>query len=397
MVLKSPSIALVGSRGIPGRYGGTETVVHELSKRLKAKFQVYVTCESDRFSEDEYDGIIRVHIPSVQGKSLTIPSVNDVIATTYLLLRHSKDVDLIYHVSPDGALAAVLSRLAKKRVLINSDGVEWRRLIKRSRFVPFHLFPLYLATMVHMYLMERLSCKLPDVTIADSLAIEEHLKRMHKPKKVVYIAYGARELMPSSIPKEEERSILGKFGIKPRGYYLTVARIVAENNIHIELEGFKKANSTKKLVIVGNFNKNDPYSKHLFKLAKGNENILLLDPIYDREILGVLRKNAFAYIHAYEVGGTNPSLLEQMLFKRPILAYDVPFNKEVLQEGGIYFKDAEDLANKMEMLERGEFNLRLIKKTQIKRIKRQYNWEKVAGEYERLFRLVLRGRSYEGE
>ncbi|HII60982.1 TPA: glycosyltransferase family 1 protein, partial [Pyrococcus horikoshii] len=103
-----------------------------------------------------------------------------------------------------------------------------------------------------------------------------------------------------------------------------------------------------------------------------------------------LRKNCFAYIHAYEVGGTNPSLLEQMLFKRPVLAYDVPFNKEVLQEGGIYFKDAEDLANKIEMLERGEFDLRLIKKTQIKRIKRQYNWEKVAREYEKLFNIALK-------
>ena len=170
---------------------------------------------------------------------------------------------------------------------------------------------------------------------------------------------------------------------------MTVARIVAENNIHMEIEGFKRAESKKKLVIVGNFNKRDPYTRHLLKLKSDNDNIIFLDPIYDREVLGVLRKNCFAYIHAYEVGGTNPSLLEQMLFKRPILAYDVPFNKEVLQEGGIYFKDAKDLANKMGMLERGEFDLRLIKKTQIKRIKRQYNWEKVAREYERVFRSLI--------
>ena len=80
-----------------------------------------------------------------------------------------------------------------------------------------------------------------------------------------------------------------------------------------------------------------------------------------------------------------------MLFKRPILAYDVPFNREVLREGGIYFKDAEDLAGKMELLERGEFDLRLIKKTQVKRIKRQYNWEKVAREYEKVFGYAVEG------
>ncbi|AMQ19532.1 hypothetical protein A0127_06510 [Thermococcus peptonophilus] len=384
-------IALIGSRGIPGKYGGTETFVEELSRRLvREGFQVYVTCESDGFLEDEYNGIVRVHVPSLQGKSVTIPSINDVIATLYLLSKHSNDVDVLYYVSPDGALAAIFGRLSKKRILINPDGIEWKRLVRRIQFVPFHLFPVYLATMIYMYLMEYLSCKLPDVVVADSLGIKENLERRHKPRRVVYIAYGARELLPSRLSKWEEVRILRRFGLEPFGYYLTVARIVAENNIHMEIEGFKKANSTKKLVIVGNFNKNDPYSKYLFKLAKNNENILLLDPIYDREALGVLRKNAFAYIHAYEVGGTNPSLLEQMLFKRPILAYDVPFNKEVLQEGGIYFKDAGDLANKMEMLERGEFDLKLIKKTQIKRIRRQYNWERVAMEYERVFRALIR-------
>ena len=387
-------VALIGSRGIPGKYGGTETFVEEISRRLLAReFKVYVTCESDDFYEDAYDGIIRVHVPSVQGKSITIPSINDVLATLYFLRNHSHDVDVVYFVSPDGSLAAILAKLAKKKILINPDGVEWRRLIKRSRFVPFHLFPVYFATMVYMYLMEYLSCKLPDVVVADSIGIKEHLTKRHNPKRVIYIAYGARELLPSKLSTDEERRILEKFGLEPNGYYLTVARIVAENNIHMEVEGFKKAKSKKKLVIVGNFNKKDPYTWYLLKLKGDSDNIIFLDPIYDKEVLGVLRKNCFAYIHAYEVGGTNPSLLEQMLFKRPILAYDVSFNKEVLQEGGIYFKDARDLANKMEMLERGEFDLKLIKKTQIKRIKRQYNWEKVAREYERVFKRVLGGNT----
>ncbi|NJD98905.1 glycosyltransferase family 1 protein [Thermococcus sp. LS1] len=386
-------IAFIGSRGIPAKYGGNETFVEEISKRLMEKgFQIYVTSESNRFFEDGYNGIIRVHVPSIQGKSVTIPSVNDVIATTYLLLRHSKDIDVVYYVAPDGALSAIIAKLFKKKVVINPDGIEWKRLIKRSHYIPFYMIPLYLTTMVYMYLMEYLSCKLPEITIADSGGIKDHLERTHKVENVVYIAYGARELLPPKFSKKEEMEILDKFGLKPREYYLTVARIVAENNIHLEIEGFKKANSTKKLVIVGNFNKKDPYTKYLFKLKEDDENIILLNPIYDKEVLGVLRKNCFAYIHAYEVGGTNPSLLEQMLFKRPILAYDVPFNKEVLQEGGIYFKDAEDLANKMEMLERGGFDLRLIKKTQIRRIKRQYNWEKVAKEYERLFKFLIRRR-----
>ncbi|ASJ15371.1 DUF1972 domain-containing protein [Thermococcus radiotolerans] len=387
--MQKPKIAIVGLRGIPSKYGGTETFVEELTTRLKDRFQFYVMHEDTKFFEDEYDGIIRVHSPAVESKSTSIPSINDFLNAAYTLSKHREEIELLYFLGPDSSVAAILAKLAKKKILINPDGVEWRRLIKRSQFVPFHIFPVYLATMVYMYLMEYLSCKLPDIVVADSIGIKKHLEKRHNPRMVVYIAYGARELLPSTLSTDEERNILEKFDVEPNGYYLTVARIVAENNIHMEIEGFRKAKSAKKLVIVGNFNRKDPYTRYLFKLKGDREDILLLDPIYDREVLGVLRKNCFAYIHAYEVGGTNPSLLEQMLFKRPILAYDVPFNKEVLQEGGVYFKDVEDLADKMEMLEKGELDLRNIRKTQVTRIRRQYNWEKVVGEYERVFRVLI--------
>lgn len=350
MSLDKPKVAIIGLRGIPSKYGGTETFVEELTLRIKDRFQFYVMHEDTKFFEDKYRGVTRVHSPAIESKSTSIPSINDFLNTAYMLAKHEKEIDLFHFLGPDSSVAAILAKLAKKKVLINPDGIEWRRLMKRGRFVSFYLFPVYLVTMMYMRLMEYLSCKVPDVVVADSMGIKKYLEEKYKPRKVVYIAYGARELIPPELSRETEAEILGRFGLEPNGYYLTVARIVAENNIHMEIEGFRKANSSKKLVIVGNFNRKDPYSRHLFKLAEGDENIPLLDPIYDREVLGVLRKNCFAYIHAYEVGGTNPSLLEQMLFKRPILAYDVPFNREVLQEGGIYFKDTEDLANKMKMI-----------------------------------------------
>jgi len=384
--------ALVGSRGIPAKYGGNETFVEEISKRLVKKgFDVYVSCESSRFFEDEYNGIKRIHSRSIQGKNLTIPFINDVISTLHLLLKR-KNIDVVYYVAPDGVIASIIAKMFKKKVVLNPDGIEWKRMQKRSKFAPFHLKILYNVVFALLYLTEYLSAKLPDVVVADSLGIKEHLEKRYKAKNVVYIPYGARKLLDFGTSKRKELEILNSYGLSTRGYYLTVARIVAENNIHLEIEGFKRANTNKRLVIVGNFNEKDVYTKHLFKLRGNDNNIIFLKPIYDREVLGVLRKNCFAYIHAYEVGGTNPSLLEQMLFKRPILAYDVPFNKEVLEEGGVYFKDAEDLSNKMEMLERGELDLRLIRKIQIKRVVRQYNWERVAKEYERVFRSLL-GRS----
>ena len=386
-------VALIGSRGIPAKYGGYETLVEELASRLiqEGQTEVIVSCESHEFNVDEYNQIKRIHIRSVSPTTFTVPSINDILAVAYLIkLRLLPDI--IYFVANDGSIPAMFIKLVFPdiKILINPDGIEWKRPIKRSKYSQKWKVIGWFSYLFEK-LLERLAVSVPDIVIADSKEIKRYLstKYASHERKIKYIPYGARELLPSKLSPDKERKTLEEFGLESNGYYLTVARIVAENNIHLEVEGFKKSKSKKKLVIVGNFNRKDPYTRHLLKLKGDSDDIIFLDPIYEKEVLGVLRKNCFAYIHAYEVGGTNPSLLEQMLFKRPILAYDVPFNKEVLQEGGIYFKDTEDLANKMEMLEKGEFDLKLIKKTQIKRIKRQYNWEKVAKEYERVFRRVL--------
>jgi len=159
---------------------------------------------------------------------------------------------------------------------------------------------------------------LSNVVIADSREIKAYLEKSYNAKDVVYIPYGTRELLNSDIQAEREQEVLESFDLSSGEYYLTVGRVVAENNIHKEIEGFKMAKSSKKIAIVGNFNEKDKYTGYLIKLRNNNPRIMFLNPIFDKEVLGILRKNCYAYIHAYEVGGTNPSLLEQMLFGRPI-------------------------------------------------------------------------------
>jgi rhamnosyltransferase len=382
-------IAFVGSRGIPAKYGGAETFAEEISQKLsKAGFEVYVTCESHRFHRDEYNGVIRIHTPSIQGKTLTVPTVNDILSTFHLLLRCPK-VKLIYYAAPDAALAAVIPRLLRKKVIVNVDGIEWKRIaVRRPYFSPGWKF---LSPLVSWYLklMERLAVKLSHAVIADSREIKAYLEESYDAKNVVYISYGARELLNSDIPAEKETEVLKSFGLPTGEYYLTVGRIVAENNIHKEIEGFKRAMSDKKIAIVGNFNQKDRYTSYLIKLRDNDPRIMFLNPIYDKEVLGILRKNCYAYIHAYEVGGTNPSLLEQMLFGKPILAYDVPFHREVLQDGGIYFRDEEDLSECIKRLENGEVDSKELAGWQARRIKEEYNWDNVAEKYNSLFMELL--------
>jgi rhamnosyltransferase len=382
-------VAFVGSRGIPARYGGTEVFVEEISKKLiQIGWKVYVTCESNRFGEDYQDGVVRLHIPSIHGKSFTIPTINDVLATLYLLLKHPK-VRLIYYLASDAAVAAVIPKLLQKKIIVNIDGMEWWRLTIRRKY--FSLGWRLLGAMTFWYLRftEWLSVRLSHITIADSREIKAYLGSNYRARNVAFIPYGARVLIEATVSAENQRRVLKNFGLSKEGYYLTVSRVVAENNIETALEGFRLAKSEKKLVIVGISTGKDGYSIYLHRMKGDDPRIMFLNPIWDKQVLGILRKNCYAYIHAYLVGGTNPSLLEQLSFGRPIVAYDVPFHREVLQDGGIYFKDEDGLAECITSLEKGKFDSKAVVEWQVRRIEEEYNWDKVAGEYDSLFRELL--------
>jgi len=380
-----PGLAIIGSRGIPGKYGGTETVVYILSRELKKFFDVFVTCETGQFGIDNFEGITRVHVWAFHTPTITIPSIYDVISTLYVLKKFNY-IDIFFYVAPDGALAALLAKLARKKVVISTDGIEWRRLLRRVKYVPLYLKPLYLLTALHMLLMEFLACRVADIVVADAIGIKMHLRRLWRPRNIVYIAYGARYL--PEVSRDKETEILNKYGLEPYSYYLTVGRIVAENGIHIEIEALKKAHSGKKLVIVGPLDPRDPYVKFLFRLRGNDDGIVFTGGIYDPDVLYTLRKNCFAYIHAYEVGGTNPSLLEQLQFDRPIIARDVPFHREILLDKGIYFKTPDELAEIMKKLENAEAGgERII--IQYK-IPSRYTWKYVATKYTQLFTRLLR-------
>jgi glycosyltransferase involved in cell wall biosynthesis len=379
-----PKIALIGSRGIPPRYGGAETFAYELSKRLKEVFDVYVTCETDHFGLDELERIKRAHIWAKHTPTTTVPVIYDVIATLYLLKR-AKDLRVLYYVAPDGALASVLAKLAGRKAVVNTDGIEWKRLLVRMKFVPWHLKPLYLLTAMAMFVSEFLACKVPDVTIADSIAIKKYLERRWRPKRVEYVAYGVREL--PKVDESKRLEILKKLGLKRNRYYLTIGRIVAENNIHLEVEAFKRARTESKLVIVGPVDPRDPYIKYLFKLRGGDERVVFTGGIYDGEVVYALRSECRAYVHPYTVGGTNPSLLEQLQFDKPIVAYDVPFHREILRDKGIYFKTREELAEIFQGLEKSGLRVKGYESARL------FTWSHIAERYAKMFSSLLRSNA----
>lgn len=242
-------------------------------------------------------------------------------------------------------------------------------------------------------LSERLMTKQADLMVCDSKNIEAYIRREYSRyhPKTTFIAYGA-EIKKSSLLNEDKtlNDWYSKNHISSKSYYLVVGRFVPENNYEIMLREFMKSKTKRSFVLVTNVNK-----EFLGKLKQKtnfdkDKRIKFVGTVYDKELLMKIRENAFAYIHGHEVGGTNPSLLESLGSTDLNLLLDVGFNKEVAEDGALYW--AKSLDNLKNLIERVEElkpeEIELLSETARKRIQTWYSWEYIAGQYKKIFTEV---------
>ncbi len=325
------SVAIIGSRGIPAKYGGYETITQDLSIGLVQKgFKVYVACESKGFKRNPYgifQGVNLVYFPIIN----SIRNLSDVMLYDALSVFWSTfNVDVIYMLSYTNSPLLIFPRIFGKTILVNADGLEWKRR-KHGKFLRFLLKSF-----------ELVSLKIADRMVVDSQALGVYYKQNYT-VSTSYVPYGTKEIAPL------DSNNLKRYNLEPNGYYLLIARLEPENNIDLVIDEFKKSTSRKKLVVVAPL-KSSSYVKNL--LESKSDRVLFLGGIYEPKLQRTLRHNCFAYIHGHEVGGTNPTLVEALSCRNIILALDVPFNREVAGEGAIYFnKSTGDLEKKMEQIE----------------------------------------------
>lgn len=357
-------IALIGTRGVPASYGGFETCVEELGKRLVERgHEVTVYCRAGYYEtkRPDYLGMRLKYLPHLKRKSLdtlshTLLSVFDAICQPY-------DVLMVFNAANSPTL--IIPRLLGKKIAINTDGLEW----KRGKWGA--------VAKAYYQCSEWLSTKLAHRVVADSTGIQDYYRQRYN-TDTTYIAYGA---YPN---KSTTPELLDRFGLEPDSYFLQITRFEPENNPLLTLEAFKKLNTDKKLVLVGGVPYESPYSRQI--VAEKNERVVLPGPIYDKELLNELWCNCYAYIHGNEVGGTNPALLQAMASGCFTIAIDVPFSRDVLRHGGIYFmKRPEDLTEKMRWALEHPDDRPAYCSRAVQRIIERYSWEKVADDYEALF------------
>lgn len=357
------AIAIIGTVGVPGKYGGFETLVENLLRNKYSNDIKYTVVCSSKSYDVKQDSYMGADLKYVNFKANGLQSVIYDIISFFLVCRTS-DVILVLGVS-GCCILPIFRFFYKKKLIINIDGLEHKR-DKWGKFARKFL-----------KFSEKMAVKYADTIISDNKAIQEYVIKEYG-KNSEMIAYGGNHVFGINNEINEDK-ILQELGLKEGEYYFSVCRIEPENNLHIILEAF--AQCGKKYVVVGNWY-NSPYGQNLLDKYNKYPNIKMLSPIYDVGILYALRSSCKAYIHGHSAGGTNPSLVEAMHFGIPIFTYDVIYNRETTENDALYFKDSREL---IEILDIPAEKLSSISNRMKDIANNRYKWETISKEYEALF------------
>ena len=353
-------IAIVGIQGVPAKYGGFETLVENIiGDNCSPEVRYTVFCSGKDYATrlNTYKNVGLKYIPLFHA--------NGVQSTPYDILSmlkclHGYDTVVILGVS--GCIFLPVFRLLfRKRLVANIDGLEHRRA-KWGKFTRW-----FLRT------SEAMAVRYADVVIADNKGIQDYVRETYH-KEAVLIAYGGDHVL-RNISEERQMEILRKYGVTPGNYAVSVCRIEPENNSHVICEAF--ASSGKDIVFVGNWERSK-YSRGLKQKYAEYSNIRMVNAVYDLDELYALRNWCCCYVHGHSAGGTNPSLVEAMFFGKPVLAYDVVYNRETTGNKACYFKTADELT---ELLNRNTPDGTPMKEIAMRR----YTWKYIAEQYEILY------------
>lgn len=392
MLDQKQHVYIIGSKGIPAKYGGFETFVEKLTEhQIDGNIQYHVACMTENSAKS---GITDKHFEHNGAKcfNIDVPSIGparaiyyDVAALKYSiqLAKENGDREPIFYVLACrmgpfiGELAKQIHKLNGK-LFVNPDGHEWMRA-KWS-------YP------VRRYWKhsEKLMVKHADLLICDSKNIEKYILEEYKnyQPETIYIAYGT-DLKKSILNKTNDNVIdwYKRKNVRLDNYYLVVGRFVPENNFETMIREFMKSNTEKDLVLITNVERNKFYTKLKKETLFDNDpRIKFVGTVYDQELLKFIRENAFAYIHGHEVGGTNPSLLEALASTKLNLLLDVGFNREVGEDGALYWKKERlELSRLLDNLENHNISTENLSDISRQRITDSFSWNSVVNKYELLF------------
>lgn len=354
-------IAIIGTNGIPARYGGFETLSEYLTKELGKIFDFTVYC-SNIYKKDErlkfYNNSKLIYLPFKANGFQSI--FFDIVSTLHAFFL----TDILLVLGPAAGFILPLNKIFQKKIITNHGGLnEWER--KKLSFIQRN----------YVFINHKIAGLYSNVNIADNLPLKKSLADSFGIKAKV-IHYGGNHIKIESISS----NILKKYSFLSKPYYLCIARAQVDNNLHLLMETFKCL-PEKTLVIISNWNISE-YGKELLKKYKYLKNIILLPAVYKKYDLDVIRSNTELYIHSHSQCGTAPSLVEAMNYNIPVICYDTKVNRETTEYKSYYFDDLLSLKFLIKNLSVDD--LFKLKKSMFILAKKKYTWKEISNKYARL-------------
>lgn len=375
-------IFIVGSKGIPGAYGGYETFVDKLTEyhQNDPRFKYHVACKAEENSEFKYHNArcFKVKVPNIGAAQAILYDVYALDQCCDYIKKHKISHPIVY------CLACRIGPFARKfqkkihklggKFFVNPDGHEW---LRAKWPLPVRKYWKY---------SEKHMVKHADLLVCDSKNIEKYIQESYAKysPKTTFIAYGA-EIRRSRLADNDEKFVnwLNEKGLKPKEYYLVVGRFVPENNYETMIREFMLSKTTKNFALITNVN--EAFLEELKKKTGFDKDprIKFVGTVYDQELLMKIREQAYGYFHGHEVGGTNPSLLEALASSDLNLLLDVGFNREVGEDTAIYWN--KEKGNLAATIERADMlpaeEIKSLANASTGRIANAYSWAFICNEY----------------
>ena len=364
-----PSIAFLGSRGVPARYSGFEVVVEELGSRLSAlghEVTVYNRLPRFEHTERSWKGMDIVGLYTIPTKSL------DTIVHTFLSMLHAiwRRYDIIYLCGVGNAVLARLAKAAGMRVVINVDGADFRRK-KWGGFARWWLKK-----------SEYWAMEFGDSIIADNATVADRYLHDYG-KRPEHLSYG---LTVRDTPVHCGE--LEKWGLRPNEYFLYVSRLTPENEAELLLQAYRLLENPLPLVLVGA----DPY-EHAYRRLLGElaTDRVIFTGLRFADAYIELSQNARAFVMPATIEATRLVLLDQLGMGKCIIYHDCAATREVLADTGIPFDTDHPIENLAAKLRWAQENPEPVA-AEGRRIRQRaelFRWETVLARYEEIFANIL--------
>lgn len=360
-------VHIIGIHGVPAKYGGLETFADFLCQNLGTKYDITVYCNSSKYPRKtkEYFGAKLKYVP------INASGFKGIFYDLFTYIHALTRTDIILYLSPVGSgFMTPLKFITGKKVIVNHGGLnEWERE-KLNRI-----------KQIWAKFNHRIASKFADINVVDNELYKNSLRENFKVESMV-IRYGGDHAVINS---DFSKDLNEKYPFVNEKYAISISRAQVDNNLHLVLESFEKFNNFK-LVLLSNWGISE-YGRKLKQKYAGHKNIIVLDNIYDKNELNFVRGNAYLYIHSHSRCGTAPTLVEAMSLKQPVIAFDVPTNRETTENQAFFFKDSNSLVKVLEDITTENIEENGRKMYSI--ASEKYTWEIISNQYSSLFEKVM--------